>query len=132
MSRRIVCLLCCVWSACLYADDPTRPPAWLGIAAPKPEMKAIPAPRMQLQQLLLGPVAVAVINGEVVRSGDRIAGYRVRQIDATGVVLVSASGTRTLQMNSRDVRQPTSATDSISTRVHRIQTDEQSNEDKQP
>lgn len=75
-------------------QDPTRPPAQLlrpaaggGVVAAGP----------QLQSILIGRNGsrrVAVIDGDTVRVGDRVAGARVVAINA-GTVLLEQGGVRT-------------------------------------
>lgn len=59
------------------AGDPTRPPGWGSAAA----VAATPMPELTLQQVSIrGDQALAVINNQVVRKGDRIDGAQVLAI----------------------------------------------------
>jgi hypothetical protein len=58
-----------------------------------------PTPDLVLQSVMTGSgVHLATINGQVVKQGDRVAGYRVRHIAADGVDLSLGSNTRRLPM----------------------------------
>ena len=82
-------------------SDPTRPPpAWI---AAHPKAAGAPATEQaaasQLQSLLIGPSRrYAIIDGQLLGVGDRYRDARVVAVRPDGVVLRSASGTRTLKL----------------------------------
>jgi hypothetical protein len=47
--------------------------------------------------------SLANIDGQVVATGERVAGYTVRRIDARGVLLAGAGGELLLTMQDKDV-----------------------------
>jgi hypothetical protein len=80
-----VCSLCLLLSGAVAAD-PTRPaPGWQAANDTK-TATAVPTPRLQLiKQTASG--RVALIDGDLVRQGDRYKQYLVTQILAAQVVL---------------------------------------------
>ena len=83
--------------------DPTRPPGW-GAAAP-----AVSSKPLQLQQITrYGSQASAVINNQLVETGDSVEGARVLAIHADRV-LVQVRGQRRelILFNSEDVKRNT-------------------------
>lgn len=99
--------------------DPTRPPPGFqvapgasgspGAAARTPQ----DAPLIVSSLFLMGDKPYAVVDGQIVRPGDPLAGGRVGKIDATGVWLVPAGGTpgrmRQLKWLPDVVKQPVRA-----------------------
>jgi MSHA biogenesis protein MshK len=82
--------------------DPTRPPqAWLDA---QPKTAGAPAapeqePAPQLQSLLIsGSRKYAIIEGQVVKAGDTVKGFRVVAVGPAGVVLRSEHETQTLKL----------------------------------
>ena len=77
--------------------DPTQPPAGYGEAAQGRE-----APREAALQVsavyLMGARPYALVDGQVVRVGDRLAGGRVIRIGDAGVWLKTAAGMRHLEL----------------------------------
>jgi len=70
---------------------------------------AAPAPAPQtpprLRALILGGArSLANIDGNVVATGERVAGYTVRRIDARGVLLAHAGDEILLTMQDKDVQ----------------------------
>ncbi len=60
-----------------------------------------PSPTLILHSVMTGAeVNLASINGQLVKEGDSIEGYRVRRIAADGVELSSAGETRELRMRA--------------------------------
>lgn len=60
-----------------------------------------PSPTLILHSVMTGAkVNLASINGQLVKEGDSIEGYRVKRIAAEGVELSSAGETRQLRMRS--------------------------------
>lgn len=75
-----------------------RVAAFLPHVPPKPPA---PAPALILHSVMTGTdVHLATINGQLVREGDRILGYRVNRITADGVDLSKGGKTRRLPMRS--------------------------------
>lgn len=69
-----------------YASDPTRPPAWMQQAPSV--VPAVSQANFNLQQVLVrDDQRLAVINGELLREGQRISGAQVIEIKAAEVVL---------------------------------------------
>lgn len=78
------------------AKPDIRVAAFLPHVPPKPPA---PAPALILHSVMTGTdVHLATINGQVVREGDRVAGYRVNRITADGVDLAKGGKTRRLPM----------------------------------
>lgn len=68
------------------AADPTRPPGWGGVV--ETESRPQPLPELTLQQIRVSASdAVAVINNQLVRVGDRIDGAQIIAIK-NGVVTI--------------------------------------------
>jgi len=79
-------------SALAEIGDPTRPPAGFREAA-TPTAPEIPPPPLAVTSLfLMGDKPYAVVDGQIVRPGDPLAGGRVARIDAAGVWLRIAPG----------------------------------------
>ena len=72
-------------SVAVNAADPMKPPGW---GAPVPVMDESPAPALALQQIRLrGTEASAVINNQLVHTGDPVEGARVVSIQPQRVTL---------------------------------------------
>ncbi len=93
--------LLCLGSASLRAQslaDPTRPPAALAPAASAatagPAASAPPTREPALQALRLGPdlAPSALVDGRLLRVGDRLGALRVQAIAAEGVLLQKPEG----------------------------------------
>ena len=77
-------------------DAEIRVTAFLPSVPPRPPA---PAPTLVLHSVMTGDqVNMASINNQLVKVGDRVAGYRVTHIDANGVQLAAGSDTRHLPM----------------------------------
>lgn len=73
-------------------------------AQPADTTPIAPATPPRLRALVLGGArSLANIDGQVVATGERIAGYTVRRIDARGVLLAGAGGELLLTMQDKDV-----------------------------
>jgi hypothetical protein len=73
-----------------------RVAAFLPHVPPRPPA---PAPALVLHSVMTGSdVHLATINGQVVRTGDSVAGYRVQRITSDGVDLARGGETRRLPM----------------------------------
>ena len=73
-----------------------RVAAFLPHVPPKP---SAPEPTLILQSVMTGQdLRLATINGQIVREGDRIAGYRVQRIADDGVQLARNGKSRRLPM----------------------------------
>lgn len=84
--------------------DPTRPPGWGAAVSP-----AVSSKPLQLQQITrYGSQASAVINNQLVETGDSVEGARVLAIHADRV-LVQVRGQRRelILFNSEDVKRNT-------------------------
>jgi len=80
----------------VVAHSDIRVAAFLPHVPPRP---ATPTPTLILHSVMTGSdVNLATINGQLVRHGDTIEGYRVNHITADGVVLVKGGKTRQLPM----------------------------------
>ncbi len=77
-------------------DAEIRVTAFLPSVPPRPPA---PAPTLVLHSVMTGDqVNMASINNQLVKVGDRVAGYRVTRIDSDGVHLAAGSETRHLPM----------------------------------
>lgn len=75
--------------------DPTRPPAGFDEQA----KNAPPPPPPRVQSLfLMGDKPYAIVDGRVLRLGDRLEDGRVNRIDASGVWLRTPSGNKQLKL----------------------------------
>ena len=73
-------------------------------AAPADMTPSAPAAPPRLRALVLGGArSLANIDGHVVATGERVAGYTVRRIDARGVLLATAGSELLLTMQDKDV-----------------------------
>lgn len=73
-----------------------RVKAFLPHVPPRP---SVPEPTLVLHSVMTGTgIRLATINGQIVREGDRVEGYRVRRIADNGVQLVKGGKTRRLPM----------------------------------
>ncbi|MCP3675387.1 MAG: hypothetical protein GY829_13055 [Gammaproteobacteria bacterium] len=81
--------------------DPTRPPIF---AAPKSGTK--PSTKLLLTELKIAKKGrLAVINGQRLKKGDQIAGYRLKKIKVGYVILTKAKETLRLNLiSSRLIR----------------------------
>jgi hypothetical protein len=78
------------------SDEEIRVTAFLPSVPPRPPA---PAPTLILHSVMTGDnVNLATINNQLVKEGDLIQGYRVKQIDADGVHLAAGAETRHLPM----------------------------------
>jgi len=90
------------------AADPTRPPtdaevrAWLGAGG-----SGRADSDLQLQSVLVSDSRrIAIINGERLRPGDRIAGARIKDIEFGRVVIERGERTITLHLDNRPGSEP--------------------------
>lgn len=92
-----VALICVFPVLAADLDDPTRPPAGFSEQA-----KAADAPREAALQVssvfLMGSKPYAVLDGLVVRVGDKLEAGRVAKIDEAGVWLKTTAGLRQLKL----------------------------------
>jgi len=73
--------------------------------APATAADAAPQAPLRLRALILGGArSLANIDGNVVATGERVAGHTVLRIDARGVLLAHAGGERLLTMQDKDVQ----------------------------
>jgi hypothetical protein len=74
-------------SALAEIADPTRPPAGFRQAVTPAAPDTPPPPLVVSSLFLMGDKPYAVVDGQIVRPGDPLAGGRVARIDAAGVWL---------------------------------------------
>lgn len=75
--------------------DPTRPPSGFGERA----AEAPPAPPLRVSSIfLMGKQPYAILDGRVVRIGDRLEAGRISKIDETGILLKTPAGPRQLKL----------------------------------
>ncbi len=94
----VFCLMACAPPA-VAADmgDPTRPPAGFSEkaqAAEAPQEAAL----LVSSVFLMGARPYAILDGQVVRVGDRLEAGRIRKIDESGVWLKTPTGMRQLKL----------------------------------
>jgi len=63
------------------ARDPMRPPGTAAAAAARPRGPSA----LKLEGVIAGKVRVAIVNGQIVREGDEIAGARILEVLHDGV-----------------------------------------------
>jgi MSHA biogenesis protein MshK len=107
-------LACCATTSAQTAAlaDPMRPPGAAAPAAragtaPRPPASpasaasaSAPPPAPLLQSVQLGAVATALVDGRLVRIGDRVGGAQVIAIDIQGLQLQGPHGTERLRLLS--------------------------------
>jgi hypothetical protein len=85
MRRRLRIAFCCVTAllACgaqaQTSRDPMRPPGMASAARPRGPVS------LKLEGVISGSVRVAIVNGQLVREGDEIAGARILEVLQDGV-----------------------------------------------
>jgi len=85
--------------------DPFLRPFQAGATGPAPAPDAAPQAPPRLRALILnGARSLANIDGNIVATGERVAGHTVLRIDARGVLLAHAGGERLLTMQDKDVQ----------------------------
>lgn len=84
-------LLACISGGALAADlnDPTRPS---GFSARGDSTQAVESTPLVLTFIRLGDAPLAVINGQNLRPGQTIGGYRLQALQANSVTLVRPGG----------------------------------------
>lgn len=83
------------------AADPTQPPGWLSGNAPV-KKQTIDRSQFNLQQVLnRNGKRLAVINNQLVKTGDKVAGAKVVAIEADSVVLNISQKRLTLSLLNR-------------------------------
>jgi len=87
--------------------DPTRP-EWRAQAAPAPEPAAPVAWTLTLVKIR-GDARSAVLNGERVHEGDRIAGARVKRILPSSVLLETGHGEARVRLAGASIKLPADA-----------------------
>lgn len=93
----VVLLTLACTAAASGPEDPTRPPPGFSETAADPA--AVQEAPLNLTSLfLMGRQPYAVIDGLVVRLGDRLGNGRVTRIDETGVRLKTPEGVRHLKL----------------------------------
>lgn len=110
-ATRLAWLAVPAWLVCCAAPlsaaeiaDPTRPPS--GIGAQPREVHA-EAPLRVDSLFLMGKASYAIVDGRVVRVGDRLDAGRIDRIDESGVRLRTASGPRQLKLLPAVKKTPT-------------------------
>ena len=90
--------------------DPTRPPSYLPAPASNETTETITAASHRLSAIRIGAGGnTAVIDGRVVRIGDRVGEAVVRVINADGVTIEDQLGRRKLSLIDVSVRSRASA-----------------------
>lgn len=88
------------WSACA---DPTRPPASFSAPSDASTPAASGLPRLQLiMQTALG--YQAMLDGKLVRTGERYLQYQVLKIDAERIILTSDQGQLQLFIHNNKIK----------------------------
>ncbi|CAM5220682.1 hypothetical protein [Alishewanella longhuensis] len=83
--------------------DPTRPPTLAGAGVNAGTERAEQA--LMLQLIIKNADGYrAMLNGQMVKAGDRLAAYRVLNITAERVVLVSENGQIQLTINNNSIK----------------------------
>lgn len=91
----LLLLTCSLSVAAADMGDPTRPPAGFSEkAAEAPQEAAL----LVSSVFLMGAKPYAILDGQVVRVGDRLKAGRIRKIDESGVWLKTPSGMRQLKL----------------------------------
>lgn len=87
-------VLLCVSAQPAHALDPTQPPASARAVPVSPSASAVaPTPtRPRLQGLRLGADPSALINGQLLRPGQRWQGHTLLRVEVDGVVLRDPEG----------------------------------------
>ncbi|EJI85696.1 MAG: hypothetical protein ACK4GU_05955 [Alishewanella aestuarii] len=83
--------------------DPTRPPATVQAQQQGAQSMAAPGPRLELI-IETANGYQAMLNGNLVKAGDRFGHYRVQSITAERVVLVGDSGQLQLSINNKKIK----------------------------
>ena len=106
--RLTLSVMALAWAASAHAQpitDPTRPPPAAALASPvgaiapaRAASAVAPAagPQLQALQLPTDGSASALVDGRVVRAGDRLGEHTIVAIDARGLTLRSARGSTQL------------------------------------
>ena len=98
MFRQLLLLLI-VFAGQSVLADPTRPPAWVK-EIPTQEKEVADPETYQLQQILISDSRrLAIINGEVVATGEKLAGAQVIKIDTDMVVIKIGSQRKKLRLS---------------------------------
>jgi len=92
----VVTILLVVYASSLLACDPTRPKIYTPNAKKQVTKKASKQPLTGI--LKKGKQFVAILDGEVYRSGDTFRGSRITKITRTYVQLSGAQGSRRLTL----------------------------------
>ena len=98
LSDAMFCALCLTHGAAnAQINDPTQPPPGFAAPAPTGQLQSAPAEApLQVSSLfLMGAKPWAIIDGQIVRPGDPIAGGKVAKIDANGVWVAVAGQDKT-------------------------------------
>jgi hypothetical protein len=90
-------LACAQPSFAADLSDPTRPPAGFSEQAKAGEAPR-EAPLLLSSVFLMGNKPYAVLDGQVVRVGDKLAAGRVAKIDESGIWLRTPTGPRQLRL----------------------------------
>lgn len=91
----LLLLACALPAIAAELGDPTRPPAGFSEkAAEAPPEAAL----LVSSVFLMGAKPYAIVDGQVVRVGDRLKAGRIRKIDESGVWLKTPSGMRQLKL----------------------------------
>lgn len=87
-------------------SDPTQPPRLVVDAEPAP-VAAGRAPSLRLQAVFTGPKGdAAMINGQLINRGERVAGAVLRQVRADGVLLERDGETWEMPIGVAAIKQP--------------------------
>lgn len=117
MAQRLIAALCALGALLAGSSasqaalaqplgDPMRPPAMPGPSPSEAAGEAAPA-AARLQSVLLSPGRrVAVIDGRVVKVGERVGDATLIAISASEVVLQRADGRETLKLNPGVEKKP--------------------------
>jgi hypothetical protein len=101
----ILLLACALPARAADLGDPTRPPAGFS-----EQPKAADAPKEAPQQVsgvfLMGRKPYAVLDGQVVRVGDKLEAGKVTKIDENGIWLRTPTGPRQLKLLPDVVKKP--------------------------
>lgn len=98
--KRVYALAVLVWAGSVGAadlGDPTRPPAGFNQQAGSEEAPQA-APMVVNTLFLMGARPYALVDGQVVRVGDRLEAGRVVKINESGVWLKTPTGSRQLEL----------------------------------